>query len=600
MAGPLSGHRRPSRWTAPLIASGAALLFGLVGLSQWELWRNLRAVETAAEAQRALLEDLADVRALEKAVADMESGTRGYLLTGLEEVLEPTRGAGREFDDTVAQLRARWAAAPDRSLALDSVAALAGEWRTRYMQPVVERRRAARSPADFAAIDAIVARGDGRRILRGVRDLSDHLENRLSAEIRAATLETNRLADAARAFALRMSLSILLAIGFMAAVIGRGFRALRERARDLAREAARRERAERSDRASEARFEAFLNGLSEALLIADANGRITWFNPRLPALFGIPPDALAGAGAGRLLVEADRGRIEEAFTDLRSGGRARIETEATALAEDGRAFPAELSLARFDAPEGLRFAIVIRDASERKAVERLKSEFVASVSHELRTPLTAIVGALALLRAGDAGELAGATRAFVDMAHDNSLRLARLVDDVIDVERIDSGALAFRPAEFPLEAFLEEAVRLNQAYAQARGVFLYLDEPVPRVALRADRDRLMQAVTNLLSNAAKFSPRGEEVRVAASRADGRVRIAVADRGPGIPEEFRPRVFEKFAQADASDSREKGGTGLGLAIAQAIVERSGGRIGFETATGRGTTFWIEMPEAAAGA
>jgi signal transduction histidine kinase len=180
------------------------------------------------------------------------------------------------------------------------------------------------------------------------------------------------------------------------------------------------------------------------------------------------------------------------------------------------------------------------------------------------------------------------------MAHANSLRLARLVDDVIDIERIGSGALAFREERFPLREFLEESVQLNRGYAERYGVALRLELPVPVVQLRGDRDRLIQAITNLVSNACKFSPRGQVVSVSARMTGERVRLAVTDRGPGIPEAFRPRVFEKFAQADSSDSREKGGTGLGLAIARAIVVRLDGKIGFETGTGQGTTFWIEMP------
>jgi len=168
------------------------------------------------------------------------------------------------------------------------------------------------------------------------------------------------------------------------------------------------------------------------------------------------------------------------------------------------------------------------------------------------------------------------------------------VNDVIDTERIESGALAFRESEFELAPFLAEAVELNRPYAARRHVRIALDGPVPSARVRADRDRLLQVMANLLSNAAKYSPEGGEVRVAAERhADG-VRVCVSDRGPGIPEEFRARVFEKFAQADSSDTSQVTGTGLGLSIARAIVERTGGRIGFDTGTGAGTTFWFDLP------
>ena len=224
----------------------------------------------------------------------------------------------------------------------------------------------------------------------------------------------------------------------------------------------------------------------------------------------------------------------------------------------------------------------------------MKSEFIARVSHELRTPLTAIMGSLELLREEDMGIPEGPGRTFLDMAWRNSERLAILVNDVIDFERIESGALAFRDSDFPLGPFLLESVELNQPYAAREKVTLRVVEPLPQVQLHADRDRLMQVMANLLSNAAKFSPEGATVEVSAVRNESGVRIGVTDHGEGIPEEFRGRIFQKFAQADSSDTRERGGTGLGLSICKAIVERMGGRIGFDTAPGAGTTFWFELP------
>jgi signal transduction histidine kinase len=245
--------------------------------------------------------------------------------------------------------------------------------------------------------------------------------------------------------------------------------------------------------------------------------------------------------------------------------------------------------------EELRLVAVLRDVSQRLQLERMKSEFIATVSHELRTPLTSIVGSLAMLREV-AGELPADSREFVEMASRNSERLAELVNDVIDAERIESGALQFDATRFPIGELLGDAVKLNQSYAAAHGVSFVLDEPIVDAWVRADRGRLMQVLANLLSNAAKFSPRGEQVRVRATHNGDRVRVEVIDRGRGIPDEFKPRAFTRFAQADASDHREKGGTGLGLAICKAIIDRSGGTIGVDSRLGQGSTFWFELEAA----
>ena len=158
--------------------------------------------------------------------------------------------------------------------------------------------------------------------------------------------------------------------------------------------------------------------------------------------------------------------------------------------------------------------------------------------------------------------------------------------------------MQFESTRFGLGEFLRDAVQLDQGYATAHDVGLRLEEPVPDVQLELDRNRLQQVVANLVSNAAKFSPTGGEVTIRAVTNAGKVRIEVMDRGRGIPDEFRDRIFQRFAQADASDARDKGGTGLGLAICKQIVERMRGTIGFDDRDGGGTTFWVELPAASA--
>jgi signal transduction histidine kinase len=241
----------------------------------------------------------------------------------------------------------------------------------------------------------------------------------------------------------------------------------------------------------------------------------------------------------------------------------------------------------------LRVAGTNVDITDLKEIERLKAEFVSTVSHELRTPLTALIGSLGLLDRQAAGKLAPDAAMFLGMAKQNSERLATLINDILDIEKIEAGRMEFRLDPVAIRPLLERAVGLNAPYAEKLGVRFVLGA-VEDAVTSGDEDRLLQVLTNLMSNGAKFSPRGSDVTVSALKRHGFVRVAVADQGPGVPDEFRDRIFGKFAQADGSDTRSKSGTGLGLSISRAIVEKLGGTVGFESTPGKGATFYFELP------
>ena len=189
-------------------------------------------------------------------------------------------------------------------------------------------------------------------------------------------------------------------------------------------------------------------------------------------------------------------------------------------------------------------------------MERLKNEFVSTVSHELRTPLTSIRGSLGLLAGGMAGELPDKARQLVEIAHSNSNRLTRLVNDILDAEKIESGKMRFDLAPHPILPLVEQALDAIRGYAAMHGVELALAPAAPAVNVHVDDDRLLQVLANLLSNAIKFSPANATVDVAVSLRAGRVRVSIADRGPGVPAGFHDRIFEKFSQADVSDARAR--------------------------------------------
>lgn len=238
-----------------------------------------------------------------------------------------------------------------------------------------------------------------------------------------------------------------------------------------------------------------------------------------------------------------------------------------------------------------------RDVTDQKRTAQLKDEFISTVSHELRTPLTSIRGSLGLIAAGVAGDLPPKAANLVKIAHTNSERLVHLINDILDMEKIESGKMSFQLRQMPVRPLLEQAIAASSSYMSDKNVRIVLVDDAPRAEADVDPDRLHQVLANLLSNAIKFSLADGTVTVKLARqAKGRLRLSVSDRGNGIPEEFRSRIFGKFEQADASSTRAKGGTGLGLSIVKSIVEKLGGVVSFDTEQGKGTTFHIELPEA----
>jgi PAS domain S-box-containing protein len=242
----------------------------------------------------------------------------------------------------------------------------------------------------------------------------------------------------------------------------------------------------------------------------------------------------------------------------------------------------------------------LTDVSEGKRLARLKNEFVSTVSHELRTPLTSIRGSLGLIEGGVAGVLPEKAKNLVSVAKNNCERLIRLINDILDIEKIESGKMDFDMKPMELMPVVRQSLVDNEGYARTQGCVFVLAQEEPAAMVSGDRDRLLQVIANLVSNAAKYAPPGSNVEISVKSTGTRLRVSVTDRGPGIPIAFRGRIFQKFSQADSSDTRKKGGSGLGLSIAKAIVEHHGGEIGFTTRTVEdttgmgGTTFWFELP------
>ena len=352
--------------------------------------------------------------------------------------------------------------------------------------------------------------------------------------------------------------------------------------------------AEQALRASEAQMRLVTDTVPAVISYHDALERIRFCNLAMARMVGSSREEMIGKPLSEVLGENAYGHVRPQVLRALAGEEVRFERTA----ETPRG-PVDLSVhyvpRRNSYGEVEGFYALATDITELKRFDRMKSEFVSTVSHELRTPLTSIRGSLGVLAGGVAGPLPEKARSFIDIALNNCERLIRLINDILDIEKIESGKISFVLRPLELMDLIEQTVKANEGFAAQQEIRLRVVAALPGAKVHADGDRLAQVLTNLVSNACKFSPPGSTVDVAVTRDDGRLRVAVADHGPGIPEEFLERIFQRFSQADASDARQKGGTGLGLSISKAIVERLGGEIGFTTEPGKGATFYFFLPE-----
>ena len=346
-------------------------------------------------------------------------------------------------------------------------------------------------------------------------------------------------------------------------------------------------------------YRAMVRELPDCLNVKDVEGRFVVANPATAEM-------MRAASVEDLIGKTDfdfySREVAERFRQdetgaLEAGQTLRIDQPA--LFPDGRQGWLYTLKAPFRDEAGKIVGVITynRDITEQKRNAELKNDFISTVSHELRTPLTSIRGSLGLIAAGVAGELPPKAANLVNIAHNNSERLVLLINDILDMEKIESGVITFKIRQMPVRPVLEQAIAASTNYMAESRIRIVLVDDAPRAEANIDPDRLHQVMANLLSNAIKFSEPGGTVMVKLQRRDrDMLRISVIDQGTGIPEAFRSRIFGKFEQADASSTRKKGGTGLGLSIVKTIVEKLGGAVSFETEEGKGTSFHVDLAEA----
>ena len=354
--------------------------------------------------------------------------------------------------------------------------------------------------------------------------------------------------------------------------------------------------AKREDVAHEM-FRLAVDACPNGMLITDGDGKIVTANIEIEKQFGYRIEELIGQPIELLVPQRlrqqhcqSRMAFNRAPTMRSIGTRLNL----VALHKNGTEFPVEIFLNPIKLSDVQLVLSMIVDVTERRRLDHMKDEFVATVSHELRTPLTSIAGALGLMAGDAAGKLPVIASRLVSIAYASSQRLVRLLNDILDIEKMELGNVAFDFKRIGVWPLIEQTIEENRAFAEGYDVRLRLDSASAAADVCADSSRLAQVVTNLLSNAIKFSSPGEEVVVAIETRGDIVRISVRDHGNGIPEEFKQRIFQKFAQADATNARQKSGSGLGLSIVKQIVDRLDGAVGFEDAPGGGTIFYVDLP------
>ncbi|OEY65802.1 HAMP domain-containing histidine kinase [Marinobacter sp. X15-166B] len=353
-----------------------------------------------------------------------------------------------------------------------------------------------------------------------------------------------------------------------------------------------REQKDQQIRAQRDRLELQFQQSGDGILTLDSDSlTILRLNRRMAEMTGYPPETLVGqkphdslfAEPTKLLaflqhVEQDTG-VQHAEFKLydASGSAIEVEISATRLVFSSHA----------------EIMLNLRDATERNMLAALKERFIATLSHELRTPLTAINGALKLLVSGTSGALPDTAQQMAELGLRNGLRLQTLIDDLLDFSKLAAGHMAITLSPCDLQTLLEETAQGNQPLAMNHDVALQLDACGPWL-ISADAVRLRQILDNFISNAIKASPPGGVVTLAAATQQNRVRISVTDQGKGIPDEFRPFVFQRFAQAETSPGGTTEGTGLGLAICKELAEQMHGTVGYRSQANQGACFWVELP------
>ncbi|RDE06841.1 PAS domain S-box protein [Sphingomonas aracearum] len=537
--------RGPRAW--PYMAVAVLVTMALVTtlVVQRNHLQRSEALRAAAERSFARREQQADLLSI---LRDAESAQRGYLLTGDPSFLRAYRATRKSIAQCLASPAKPFASAPQ----------IAGLVAMRI--DILDRAVALAQAGRHAQAVAIVADRRGRQVMNRLwRTINEAMGRETKGnEDRRRDASTRRN---------RLYRSTLLAGAGTMLLFGALYMLWQRRRLRHARQVA--------DVEAAARHTTILDSTIDAILIVSPAGSIETMNAAACTMLGYRTVEMRGRDINTIVNIAPGEGSFDQRVGLRNGelGRSYL-SDRPARQRDGQVIPVDVALGVMRLPGGDHLIVSLRDITERKRVENAKDELISTVSHELRTPLTSVVGSLGLLRAGAAGTLPPGAARLVEIADSNSRRLIRLINDMLDIERVESGCLTFDRGLIDLRHVVEQACTGSEGLARGSGLELICEVPDEPVPVHGDEGRLVQVVGNLVSNAIRVSPAGAPVRIDLV-ADGRGRavVRVEDRGPGVPFQFRQRIFGRFERAFPHDG--SAGTGLGLAAFGLVCGRRRG-------------------------
>lgn len=553
---------------APLLAiASGVLMFGELRASRAQQALVERSFQTREQVQRVF-----------SLMQDAETGQRGYVITGQPGFLDPYEKAVARIDPEVARLEALAANLPGQKERLTELRRRA-HLKLDEMATVLTIREQEGVEAAMSRVSGGLGKIEMDRIRVLIGELLAASDGHLERQKAVANSRAMQTYMAAAFALLLLGVSIIVA----ALLVISQFR-LRQRLME--------------EREQEAiRHRAIFQNSMDALVILNPSGSIEQVNPAADRMFGYRPGELERRDSSAIAEIAPGEGLFLRRLALRGSPALGASRELTGRRSNGETFPAEVVLGSMRLSDGVHVVAAIRDISERKAAERAQEEFISTVSHELRTPLTSISGSLGLMQGGAAGEMPERAQRLIQIAKTSCDRLVRLINDLLDIQKMAAGRIEIHPARLDLRDVAFAARDALAAFAGERGATVLVAVGQSPAIVMGDFDRLVQVTVNLLSNAIKFSPPDATVSVSISETDHDITLRVSDQGPGVPEQFQPQLFRRFAQADASHIRAVGGSGLGLAISREIVERHHGAIALESTGPQGSVFTMRLPRVA---